>query len=35
MLRFADGKITHEIVHYDTQTMMTQLELTGVPHASE
>ena len=33
MLRFADGKITEEIVHYDTATLNAQLGTAEVPHA--
>jgi uncharacterized protein (TIGR02246 family) len=33
MLRFADGKITDEIVHYDTATLNAKLGTTEVPHA--
>ncbi len=33
MLRFANGKITHEIVYFDTATLMRQLGAESVPHA--
>ncbi len=33
MLRFQDGMITDEIVHYDTASMQAQLETEGLPHA--
>lgn len=33
MLRFQDGMITDEIVHYDTASLQAQLEVTGIPHA--
>lgn len=33
MLRFEDGMITDEIVHYDTASMQAQLETEGLPHA--
>lgn len=33
MLRFADGKMTEEIVHYDTATLNAQLGTSAVPHA--
>lgn len=35
LLRFADGKITEEIVQFDTATLMAQLEASAVPHASQ
>jgi steroid delta-isomerase-like uncharacterized protein/uncharacterized protein (TIGR02246 family) len=33
MLRFADGKIAVEVVHYDTATLMEQLGTSAIPHA--
>lgn len=33
LLRFADGKMTHEIVYYDTATVMRQAGGDTVPHA--
>jgi steroid delta-isomerase-like uncharacterized protein len=33
MLRFQDGMITDEIVHYDTASLQAQLETEGLPHA--
>jgi ketosteroid isomerase-like protein len=34
MLRHADGKITEEIVHYDTATLNAKLGSTEIPHAN-
>jgi steroid delta-isomerase-like uncharacterized protein len=33
MLKFQDGMITDEIVHYDTASLQAQLETEKVPHA--
>jgi len=33
MMRFADGKITHEIAYFDTATLMRQVGADAVPHA--
>jgi len=33
MLRFADGRIIHEIVYYDTAAMAEKLGTMEVPHA--
>ncbi|MDH3510864.1 MAG: ester cyclase [Gammaproteobacteria bacterium] len=33
LLRFADSKITEEIVHYDTATLNAKLGKAEVPHA--
>lgn len=33
MLKFRDGKITDEIVFYDTATLRAQLGTSGIPHA--
>lgn len=33
MMRFADGKITHEIVFFDTASLMRQVGADAMPHA--
>ena len=35
MLRFADGKITEEVVFYDTASITAQLGLDAVPHVTQ
>ncbi len=35
MLRYANGKITQEIVHYDTATLTAQAETSAVPQVAD